>query len=105
MENNLDQLIETFEVASSSIVDYVWSRPDLRKELIAKARRAIVLSAYGKLGNEARNAKLSPSEKSILARHAAICRHRKKQPQQPKRQIDLNLLLQPHRENGTTSLD
>jgi hypothetical protein len=57
MENNLDELIETFEVASSCIVDYVWSRPDLRKELIAKARRAIVLSAYGKLGNESRNAR------------------------------------------------
>jgi hypothetical protein len=74
----LDQVLEAFpEISPLNLLDWVYGQPGLRKERMARAWREIVLSEHGRIGNQARNRKLSPNERSSLARHAALCKHHK----------------------------
>jgi hypothetical protein len=74
----LDQVLEAFpEIRPINLLDWVFTQPQLRKQLITRARDAITKSDFARIGNRARNEKLSPSERSILARRAALAKHRR----------------------------
>jgi hypothetical protein len=76
---NLDQIIDAFEVPPIHVLDWVFDHPRLRRALIIRAKDLIVKHEYAQLGNRERNAKLSPGERSILAKHAAAVRWHKGQ--------------------------
>jgi hypothetical protein len=69
----ISQLLADYDVSPMAMLEWVWSEPSLRQELVERSRRD-VLSQFGKVGNAARNAKLTDAERSASARHAARCR-------------------------------
>jgi hypothetical protein len=77
-EYTFDDLIEAYpEVPATDVLRWVFNQPSLREQLLADAKDLIVKHEHAKLGNRARNKKLTAAEKSILARHAALSRHGK----------------------------
>jgi len=73
----LDQIFQAFEVPPLHVLHWVFKNPDLfREKLNALAKDFVVRREYAQLGNRARNRKLLATERSILARHAALSRWR-----------------------------
>jgi hypothetical protein len=70
----ISQLLADYDVSPMVMLDWIWGEPSLRKELVERSRHD-VLSQFGKVGNAARNAKLTDAQRSESARHAARCRH------------------------------
>jgi hypothetical protein len=107
MEYTFDQLVEAFpEVPAIEVLRWVFNQPSLRKPLLSEARDLILRHEYAQLGNRARNKKLTAAEKSILARHAALCRHRKsrvtvdRSQELSTRQVSLDFLFSNAAVNG-----
>ena len=70
----ISQLLAEYDVSPLVMLEWIWSEPSLRRELVERSRGS-VLSEFGKRGNKARNAKLTDAERSEAARHAARSRH------------------------------
>jgi hypothetical protein len=66
--------LQDYDVSPVVALECIWAEPSLREILVERARPD-VLSRFGKIGNAARNAKLTDAQRSESARHAARCRH------------------------------
>jgi hypothetical protein len=68
------ELLDTFPVDPFELAKEIKARPHLWSAVAELVRVVDVKSAYGKIGNQARNRKLTPEEREASARHAAQAR-------------------------------
>lgn len=72
--STISELLEVYDLSPLVALEWVWSKPNLRKILIKRAWGEIVKSEYGKIGAAARNEKLTGAQRSELARLASRAR-------------------------------
>src|SRR5262249_760362 len=73
----ISEFLEVYDLSPLVALEWVWSKPDLRKILIKRAWREMVKSEYGKIGAAARNAKVNKEEREECARHGNRARWKK----------------------------